>query len=160
GDLPVRVRRSDLRGDPADDLVGLHPAGGPAQWVADQLVAGPGGRDGGPGRRRDRCDRLPGGRAERALPGPADAPGGPGPRAAVRPGRGAAAGPVARGTPAATVTLRVRAGTDLMGAPIEIGRDEARRRAEEELARAKYQGMPEWLADLLQRLQDLLSGLI
>jgi len=47
-----------------------------------------------------------------------------------------------------------------MGAPIEIGRDEARRRAEEELARAKYQGMPEWLADLLQRLQDLLSGLI
>lgn len=46
-----------------------------------------------------------------------------------------------------------------MGAPIEIGSDEARRRAEEELAKAKYQDMPDWLADLLQRLQDLLEGL-
>ena len=47
-----------------------------------------------------------------------------------------------------------------MGAPIEIGRDEARRRAEEELAKAKYQGMPDWLADILQRLQDLVDGLL
>lgn len=47
-----------------------------------------------------------------------------------------------------------------MGAPIEIGRDEARRRAEEELAKAKYQGMPDWLSDILQRLQELLDGLL
>lgn len=46
-----------------------------------------------------------------------------------------------------------------MGAPIEIGHDEARRRAEEELAKAKYQGMPDWLNDLLQRLDELLEGI-
>jgi hypothetical protein len=32
--------------------------------------------------------------------------------------------------------------------PIRIGRDEARRRAAEELAKAKYGGTPEWLAEL------------
>lgn len=47
-----------------------------------------------------------------------------------------------------------------MGAPIEIGRDEARRRAEDELAKAKYQGLPDWLVELWQRLQDLLQGLL
>lgn len=36
-----------------------------------------------------------------------------------------------------------------MSPPIDIGRDEARRRAEEELAKAKYQGLPQWLKDLL-----------
>lgn len=48
----------------------------------------------------------------------------------------------------------------MMGAPIEIGRDEARRRAEDELAKAKYQGLPDWLVDLWQRLEDLLEGLV
>ncbi|MGD7707648.1 DUF4129 domain-containing protein [Microlunatus sp. Y2014] len=46
-----------------------------------------------------------------------------------------------------------------MGAPIEIGAEEARRRAAEELAKAKYQGMPDWLADLLARLEFLLEQL-
>ena len=34
--------------------------------------------------------------------------------------------------------------------PILIGRDEARRRAEEELAKAKYGGTPDWLSDALR----------
>lgn len=46
-----------------------------------------------------------------------------------------------------------------MGAPIEIARDEARRRAEDELAKAKYQGLPDWLVDLWQRLEDMLEQL-
>ncbi|MDN5726965.1 MAG: DUF4129 domain-containing protein [Propionibacteriales bacterium] len=44
-----------------------------------------------------------------------------------------------------------------MSPPITIGRDEARRRAEEELAKAKYQGLPTWLQDLLGWLEDRLT---
>ena len=46
--------------------------------------------------------------------------------------------------------------------PVRIGRDEAQRRAAEELAKAKYGGTPEWLVELaeqadrwLQRIVDL-----
>ncbi|HET9649523.1 MAG TPA: DUF4129 domain-containing protein [Microlunatus sp.] len=39
--------------------------------------------------------------------------------------------------------------------PILIGRDDARRLAEQELARAKYGGTPDWVAAALDRIQDL-----
>lgn len=42
-----------------------------------------------------------------------------------------------------------------MGAPIEIDGDEARRRAEEELAKAKYHGVPDWISDIFRRISDL-----
>lgn len=45
-----------------------------------------------------------------------------------------------------------------MGAPIEIGRDEARRRAEEELAKAKYHGVPDWIADILRTLLEMINN--
>ncbi len=50
--------------------------------------------------------------------------------------------------------------------PVQIGRDEARQRALDELAKAKYGGTPEWVSDLasqadrlIQRLVDLWLGL-
>ncbi len=47
-----------------------------------------------------------------------------------------------------------------MGAPIEIPRDEAQRRAAEELAKAKYQGTPSWWDELTERLSSWLDGLL
>jgi hypothetical protein len=47
--------------------------------------------------------------------------------------------------------------------PVRIGRDEARRRAAEELAKAKYGGTPEWLvelADLADRWAERIVDLI
>ena len=42
--------------------------------------------------------------------------------------------------------------------PVRIGRDEAQRRAAEELAKAKYGGTPEWLVDLAERADSVGSG--
>jgi len=47
-----------------------------------------------------------------------------------------------------------------MGAPIEIGRDEARRRAEEELAKAKYHGIPDWISDVVRRISELVDRVL
>ena len=44
--------------------------------------------------------------------------------------------------------------------PVEIGREEAARRAQEELAKAKYGGVPPWLEDLLARVDRLLERLV
>jgi hypothetical protein len=51
--------------------------------------------------------------------------------------------------------------------PIRIGRDEARRRAAEELAKAKYGGTPEWLVELagwadrwVQRIVELIIRIL
>jgi len=51
--------------------------------------------------------------------------------------------------------------------PVRIGRDAAQRRAAEELAKAKYGGTPEWLAELaeladrwLQRIVDLIIRIL
>jgi Domain of unknown function (DUF4129) len=51
--------------------------------------------------------------------------------------------------------------------PVRIGRDEARRRAVEELAKAKYGGTPEWLVELAQfvdrwtgRIVDLITRIV
>ena len=43
--------------------------------------------------------------------------------------------------------------------PVRIGRDEARRRAVEELAKAKYGGTPDWLIEAAGRADALLSRL-
>jgi hypothetical protein len=44
--------------------------------------------------------------------------------------------------------------------PIRIGRDEARRRAAEELAKAKYGGTPQWLLDLADRADSVAQRLV
>lgn len=44
--------------------------------------------------------------------------------------------------------------------PVLIGREEARRRALDELAKAKYGGTPGWLTDLLDRAQSLLERVL
>lgn len=44
--------------------------------------------------------------------------------------------------------------------PVRIGRDEAGRRAAEELAKAKYGGTPPWLIDLAERADFLLQRLV
>ena len=44
--------------------------------------------------------------------------------------------------------------------PIGIGRDEARRRAAEELAKAKYGGTPEWLVELAQRADRWIGRIV
>ena len=44
--------------------------------------------------------------------------------------------------------------------PIRIGRDEAQRRAAEELAKAKYGGTPQWLVDLAERADSVASRLV
>jgi len=44
--------------------------------------------------------------------------------------------------------------------PIRIGRDEARDRAAEELAKAKYGGTPQWLIDLAERADVVVSRLV
>lgn len=44
--------------------------------------------------------------------------------------------------------------------PIEIGRDEARRRALEELAKAKYGGTPEWVERALARASERVERLL
>ena len=44
--------------------------------------------------------------------------------------------------------------------PVRIGRDEARRRAAEELAKAKYGGTPEWLLDLADRADSVAQRLV
>jgi Domain of unknown function (DUF4129) len=44
--------------------------------------------------------------------------------------------------------------------PIRIGRDEAQRRAAEELAKAKYGGTPEWLSELAERADALVSRVV
>ncbi|WP_152364683.1 DUF4129 domain-containing protein [Microlunatus speluncae] len=45
--------------------------------------------------------------------------------------------------------------------PVELGREEARRRVLEELAKTKYEGeLPPWLQDLMNRLQDLLIEIV
>jgi hypothetical protein len=46
-----------------------------------------------------------------------------------------------------------------LGVPVELGREEARRRAVEELAKAKYGGAPSWYEGLLQRLVRLADRL-
>jgi Domain of unknown function (DUF4129) len=51
--------------------------------------------------------------------------------------------------------------------PVRIGREEARRRAAEELAKAKYGGTPQWLVELaervnlwVQRIADLITRIL
>ena len=44
--------------------------------------------------------------------------------------------------------------------PILIGRDEARARAEHELAKAKYGGTPDWLSRTLDRVSDVAERFI
>jgi Domain of unknown function (DUF4129) len=44
--------------------------------------------------------------------------------------------------------------------PIRIGRDEAQRRAAEELAKAKYGGTPQWLSDLAERADAVVSRVV
>jgi uncharacterized protein DUF4129 len=44
--------------------------------------------------------------------------------------------------------------------PIRIGRDEARGRAAEELAKAKYGGTPQWLSDLAERADEVVSRVV
>ncbi len=44
--------------------------------------------------------------------------------------------------------------------PIRIGREEARRRAAEELAKAKYGGTPEWLVELAERADRWVGGIV
>jgi hypothetical protein len=44
--------------------------------------------------------------------------------------------------------------------PVRIGRDEAQRRAAEELAKAKYGGTPQWLSDLAERADAVASRLV
>ena len=113
------------------------------------------------------------GRPDAALPRPADAARGPRPGHALRlradpAAVGAAAGlvhrrrcPYRRHDPGGRpMTGWLRAAATI---PVEIGRDEARRRALEELAKAKYGGTPEWLltrlgtgsSDCLERLIEL-----
>jgi hypothetical protein len=41
--------------------------------------------------------------------------------------------------------------------PVRIGRDEAQRRAAEELAKAKYGGTPEWLTELAEQADRWVS---
>lgn len=44
--------------------------------------------------------------------------------------------------------------------PVRIGRDEAQRRAADELAKAKYGGTPEWLIELGERADGLVQRLV
>jgi hypothetical protein len=44
--------------------------------------------------------------------------------------------------------------------PVRIGRDEAQRRAAEELAKAKYGGTPEWLVELAERADRWLQRIV
>jgi hypothetical protein len=44
--------------------------------------------------------------------------------------------------------------------PVRIGRDEAQRRAGEELAKAKYGGTPQWLLDLADRADSVVQRLV
>lgn len=44
--------------------------------------------------------------------------------------------------------------------PVRIGRDEAQRRAAEELAKAKYGGTPQWLIDLADRADSVVQRLV
>ena len=44
--------------------------------------------------------------------------------------------------------------------PVDVGRDEARERAVEELAKAKYGGMPPWVEDGLDRLGRLVERIV
>jgi hypothetical protein len=44
--------------------------------------------------------------------------------------------------------------------PVRIGREEAQRRAAEELAKAKYGGTPQWLIDLAERADSLVTRLV
>jgi hypothetical protein len=44
--------------------------------------------------------------------------------------------------------------------PIRIGGEEARRRAAEELAKAKYGGLPDWADELLNRLGQVLDRIV
>lgn len=43
--------------------------------------------------------------------------------------------------------------------PVDIGREEARQRAEEELAKAKYGGLPDWLQRFLEWLFEVMERL-
>jgi hypothetical protein len=44
--------------------------------------------------------------------------------------------------------------------PVRIGREEAQRRAAEELAKAKYAGTPEWLSELADRADQWLQRIV
>ena len=44
--------------------------------------------------------------------------------------------------------------------PVRIGRDEAQRRAAEELAKAKYGGTPQWLLDLADRADSVVQRIV
>jgi hypothetical protein len=44
--------------------------------------------------------------------------------------------------------------------PVRIGRDEAQRRAADELAKAKYGGTPQWLIDLAERADSVAQRLV
>ena len=44
--------------------------------------------------------------------------------------------------------------------PVRIGREEAQRRAAEELAKAKYGGTPQWLLDFAGRADSVVEGLV
>ena len=44
--------------------------------------------------------------------------------------------------------------------PVRIGREEAQRRAAEELAKAKYGGTPQWLLDFADRADSVVEGLV
>jgi hypothetical protein len=57
------------------------------------------------------------------------------------------------------VTARL-AGLLPLDVPIGIDRDEAQRRAAEELAKAKYGGTPQWLSDVADRADRIISWLV
>lgn len=44
--------------------------------------------------------------------------------------------------------------------PIDIGREEAQRRANEELAKGKYAGIPDWVSQLQEKANDFIRGLL